>query len=129
MSPILIHTRSFPFGDYRAITLFPFVLYKGEPLTPTEVRHETVHLWQQAALLVLPFYLLYLVFWIIGMARHRNSFRAYRDIPFERSAYDLESHTSASRSSMAFGWMSVNHRQAKNDKNNNADTINAEKRR
>ena len=103
--PLLIHTRHFPFGDYRAITLFPFVFYKGEPLSEQDVRHETIHLWQQLALLIVPFYLLYFLFWLLALTRYRNAYRAYRANPFERSAYQLESRPNLSRRTMSFHWL------------------------
>lgn len=112
MRPLLVHTRRFPPRSYRAITIFPFVFYKGAPLTTSELRHETVHLWQQIALLLLPFYLLYLLFWLIGLLLHSDTFLAYRSIPFERSAYRLESHGSPSRTAMAFDWLKCLSRQS-----------------
>ena len=105
MLPVLIRNRHLPWGGYRAVTLFPFVLYKGEPLTGREVRHETVHLWQQALLLVLPFYVLYLLSWLVGLIRYRDPHRAYRSIPFERSAYSLESRQGLRWSTQAFDWI------------------------
>ena len=105
MKPLLVHNRVIPFGSYRAVTLFPFVFYKGTALNDRERRHETVHLWQQAALLVVPFYVLYLLFWLIGLLRFRSQARAYRSIPFERSAYRLEGHGDLRRSIMAFDWL------------------------
>ena len=105
MKPLLIHTRHFPFGTYRAITLFPVILYKGRPLTGREERHERIHLWQQAVLLVVPFYVLYVLFWLVGLVRYRDTYRAYRSIPFERSAYALESCPALTRRRMAFDWM------------------------
>lgn len=89
--PLLIHTRRFPSPrNYHAITLFPFIFYNGEKLTRREIRHEVVHLYQQTALLLVGFYVLYVLFWIGGLLRYRNGDRAYREIPFERSAYTLE---------------------------------------
>lgn len=105
MKPLLIHTRHFPPGDYRAITLFPCVLYKGPALTAREVRHEAVHLWQQAALLVVPFYVLYLFFWLLGLVRYRSWYRAYRAIPFECSAYRLETSPTLPWHTQAFDWL------------------------
>ena len=52
---LLVNTRRFPPRRFHAITLFPFVFYNGERLNEREVRHETVHLWQQAALLLVGF--------------------------------------------------------------------------
>ena len=105
MKPITIHTRWFPAKGFHAITLFPVVFYRDGRLTPREVRHETVHLWQQALLLVVPFYVLYLLFWLVGLLRYRDANRAYREIPFERSAYLLEQREGLTWKTMAFGWV------------------------
>ena len=105
MRPIIIHTRRFPPRGYQAVTLFPFVFYRNKPFCVTDRRHETVHLWQQAALLVLPFYVLYLVFWLIGLVRYRDHDKAYRNIPFERSAYRLEKLDGLRPRTMAFHWL------------------------
>ncbi len=105
MRPLTIHTRHFPPSRFYAITLFPFVFYNGAPLTERDLRHETIHLWQQAALLVLPFYLLYILFWLAGLVRYRDPFRAYREIPFERSAYRLENKKLQKPAVQAFDWI------------------------
>lgn len=105
MKPILVHTRNFPPRGYHAITIFPFVFYTGKTLTPTEIRHETVHLWQQLALLLIPFYLLYLVFWLYGIVLYRNTSRAYYEIPFERSAYKLENMPDQKSFIQSFDWL------------------------
>ena len=102
---LLIHTHSFPPRHYRAITLFPLVFYKCEKLSEREVRHEKVHLYQQLALLLVLFYLLYLLFWLVALIRYRDGYRAYRAIPFERSAYRLESIKKLSFVTMAFDWL------------------------
>ena len=105
MRPLMIHTRHFPPRRFHAITLFPFIFYNGDPMTERDLRHETVHLWQQAVLLVVPFYLLYLLFWVFNLVRYRDSLRAYREIPFERSAYLLEKQNNPSRCIMSFDWI------------------------
>jgi hypothetical protein len=105
MKPILVHTRHFPPRDYSAITLFPFVFHNERRLSERELRHETIHLWQQLALLVVLFYVLYLLFWIVGLLRYRSHDRAYRSIPFERSAYRLEDRKNLRPLTMAFDWL------------------------
>ena len=102
---LLVNTRRFPPRRFHAITLFPFVFYNGQPLNGREVRHETVHLWQQAALLLVGFYVLYFVFWLIGLLRYSNSDRAYREIPFERSAYILESKSDVNPIRQSYHWI------------------------
>ena len=105
MKPITIHTRWFPAKGFHAITLFPVVFYRDGRLTPREVRHETVHLWQQAMLLVVGFYVLYLTFWAIGLIRYRDAQKAYRMIPFEQSAYQLERREGLTAWEMGWNWM------------------------
>ena len=105
MRPITLHTRKFPARQFHAITIFPIIFYKEEKLSDRELRHEAIHLWQQAALLIVLFYVLYLIFWVIGLLRYRNSYRAYREIPFERSAYSLESLPRQSGWRQAFDWI------------------------
>lgn len=104
MRPLMIHTRHFPPRRFLAITLFPVIFYNEGPLTERDIRHETVHLWQQAVLLVVPFYLLYLTFWIINLIRYRDKQRAYLNIPFERSAYRLETRADVGWTVKAFDW-------------------------
>ena len=86
----MIHTQHFPPQGFHAITLFPVIFYNEGQMSETDIRHETIHLWQQAMLLVIPFYLLYLLFWIVNLTKYRDSHTAYRHIPFERSADSLE---------------------------------------
>lgn len=104
MKPLTIRTRRFPPGNYFAITIFPFIFHKGE-LTDSDLRHERTHLWQQMALLVVPFYLLYFIFWIVNLIRYRDQHQAYRNIPFERSAYALEGEEKAKPLQMSFDWL------------------------
>lgn len=56
-------------------------------------------------MLIVLFYVLYLIFWVIGLLRYRNSYRAYREIPFVRSAYSLESLSRQSGWRQAFDWI------------------------
>lgn len=81
------------------------MFYNVDTLDERTLRHETIHLYQQLFLLVIPFYLLYLLFWLIGLLRYRSHDRAYRAIPFERSAYRLESRTDLRWSTKAFDWL------------------------
>ena len=74
-------------------------------MTEQDIRHETVHLWQQALLLVAPFYLLYALFWLWGILRYHDNQKAYRNIPFERSAYALEKKTEVKPLRQAFDWL------------------------
>ena len=75
------------FISIRAITLYPFIIFKDEPDEVT-VNHERIHIAQQKELFILPFYILYVWFWLVNIVRHRDSTKeAYYNLPFEREAY------------------------------------------
>lgn len=103
--PIVIHCRRFPPRKFHAITIFPFVIHNKGRLTESEIRHETIHIWQQASLLIIPFYLLYLLFWIANLIRYHDSMKAYREIPFERSAYSLEGQSDLTPRQACTDWL------------------------
>lgn len=74
----------------RAIALWPFgvrvinlktVLWRSNYV----INHELIHIKQQAEMLIIPFYLWYLIEWLIRLPI--NGRGAYRSISFEREAY------------------------------------------
>lgn len=76
------------------ITFFPFIILKEERLKTdkTFLHHEYIHLHQQAELFVLLFLLLYAGEFLIRWLQYRNAYEAYRNISFEREAYDNEAN-------------------------------------
>ena len=79
-------------ANVNAIALFPFILLRKDAMRNDEVllNHERIHLRQQAELLILPFYVLYLLNYLINLARYNKHYQAYCNISFEREAYDQE---------------------------------------
>ncbi|MFJ1412309.1 hypothetical protein [Capnocytophaga canimorsus] len=77
---------------YSAITLYPFVFMRDKTDKQNQVliNHERIHLKQQAELLVIFFYLWYFADFLWKYAKYRNWNRAYRDVIFEREAYNNE---------------------------------------
>jgi len=75
------------------IALWPFIVVKDSFLKEDAsfINHERIHLRQQAELLVLPFYIIYLLEYVVRLIQYRNSEQAYRNISFEREAYCNES--------------------------------------
>ena len=78
--------------DIWAISFGPFVWCKGE-LSERVRRHETIHYRQQLELLFVGQWLLYLVFYLIGLITHRSGRQAYRLNPFEVEAYTFDETT------------------------------------
>jgi hypothetical protein len=71
------------------ITLWPFILLAEEP-DPLTVRHEKIHIRQQAELFVLGFYAVYVMEWLWLLWKGKNTEDAYRALRFEREAYAHE---------------------------------------
>lgn len=79
--------------EFIGLTLWPIIILKNEDLKENEVllNHERIHLKQQLELGIIPFYIWYLIEWIIGLLVYRgNTYKAYRNISFEQEAYDRE---------------------------------------
>lgn len=51
------------------------------------INHELIHTTQMRELLYVPFYILYVIEWLVRLLLYRNHFRAYINISFEREAY------------------------------------------
>jgi len=79
---------------YNGLTIYPFVFLKYDYLKADKVlmNHEKIHLSQQLELLIIPFYLFYILEFIIRLFQYRNWHEAYRNISFERECYDNESN-------------------------------------
>lgn len=68
-----------------AISFGPFVWCRGK-LSEETKRHEAIHFFQQLELLFIFQWLLYVLFWIIGVLRGKPGPVAYRRNPFELEA-------------------------------------------
>jgi len=79
---------------FRGLTLFPFVLVKfpEDKENIILVNHEKIHLRQQLELLMLPFFIWYLLEYVVRLVQYQNANLAYRNISFEREAYANESN-------------------------------------
>ena len=76
-----------PMGkNFLAICLFGLV-FSTRPLNPIEYNHERIHAAQQKELLYLPFFLWYVVEWLVLLIKYRDRMKAYYHIRFEEEAY------------------------------------------
>lgn len=84
--------RFFLFNGYRAITLYPFIFVRNDSdkFDKVLINHETIHIKQQKELLILPFYLWYVLEWLIKVFIYKSFNKAYLNICFEREAYKNE---------------------------------------
>lgn len=76
-------------NGYRAITLYPFIFVRNDSdkFDKILINHETIHIQQQKELLVIPFYVWYVLEWLIKVFIYKSFNNAYLNICFEREAY------------------------------------------
>lgn len=97
----IIRNSIIPCKGFSAINLFGVVFVRKEirPQHNISLRnweimlnHELIHTAQMKELLYIPFYLWYLLEWLIRFVMYRNAKKAYRNVSFEREAYDMQNN-------------------------------------
>ena len=98
--------RLITFGWPVAITIMPFGIYvKDEYLNDDQtIRHEMIHARQQLEMLILPFYIWYLIEWLIRLVI--NWKMAYMSVSFEREAYRNDDNSEYLTGRKPFVWLS-----------------------
>jgi len=86
----IIENNIIPFKGFAAINLFGVLFTrKGVKINDTLLNHESIHTAQMKELLYVPFYLLYGLEYVYKLFKHKfNTNKAYRNISFEKEAYD-----------------------------------------
>lgn len=86
----VIRNKIIPFGSFKAINLFGYVFTKSD-LTDWEKRHEEIHTEQMKELWYIPFYILYVLEFLIRLPLNKFKWnKAYKAISFEREAYTFQ---------------------------------------
>lgn len=75
-----------------AMAIYPFILIKRKEYKhdKTLVNHEKIHHKQQIELLIIPFYIIYLLNYLVNLLRFKSHHQAYLHILFEKEAYANE---------------------------------------
>jgi hypothetical protein len=89
---LLIVNKRILRNRFVGVTLWPFIVMKhaGLKSDPIFINHERIHLKQQLEMLVLPFFVWYGIEYLFRLVQYRNRYDAYRNISFEREAYQKE---------------------------------------
>ena len=98
--------RLITFGWPVAITIMPFGIYvRDEYLNDHQtIQHEMIHARQQLEMLILPFYIWYLIEWLIRLVI--NFKMAYMSVSFEREAYQNDDSPVYWQNRKRFAWLS-----------------------
>ena len=75
-----------PLKGFKCINLFG-ILFCRRQLNEIDINHETIHTKQMQELLYIFFYLWYVIEYLVKLIIYRNTKLAYRNISFEREAY------------------------------------------
>ena len=100
----LIVVRSLPAAG---MALFPFILVKNHDLKLNKaiINHEKIHLRQQLELLLIPFYILYLLNYLLNLLYYMQHDKAYLNIVFEREAYVNERNLTYLKRRRFWSWL------------------------
>lgn len=79
---------------FTGIAIFPFVFLKSKHLKKDAVliNHEKIHLKQQLELLIIPFYIVYIIEFMLLLFQYKNKKKAYKNMSFEVEAYTNETN-------------------------------------
>lgn len=85
----IIYNNIIPFKGFLAINLFGVLFVRGteNDINERALNHEMIHTAQMKELWYILFYILYFLEWLYRLTQKGN---AYRNISFEREAYDNE---------------------------------------
>ncbi len=99
--------KHFFYKNYVGLSLWPFIFLKNDALKNDAVlvNHEKIHLKQQQELLILPFYVLYILEWLLRSLFYLDSYKAYQNISFEREAYQNERNLNYPSERRTFGFL------------------------
>ena len=90
--PKIIYNNIIPFKGFIAMNFFGIIFirneYKNYRYLQRTINHELIHTAQMKELFYIGFYILYFLEWIFNLIFHTKT--AYRDISFEKEAYDNE---------------------------------------
>ena len=82
----IIINNILPPKGFKCINLFG-ILFCRRQLNKIDVNHETIHTKQMQELLYIFFYLWYVIEYLVKLIIYRNTKLAYRNISFEKEAY------------------------------------------
>ncbi len=92
---------------YSGLTVFPFIILSNKKDIDNQImlNHEKIHIKQQIELLILPFFVWYFVDFLIQFVKFGNINQAYRNIIFEKEAYQNEHNLNYLKTRKFFGFL------------------------
>lgn len=89
----IIRNKIIPIKGFRAINLFGILFVRGNAeINDVVLNHERIHTAQMREMLYAPFYVWYVIEWLIRLIIDKKT--AYRSIGFEKEAYQNQHNLS-----------------------------------
>lgn len=94
-----------PFKGFKAINLFGILFVRnGSTISDVDLNHESIHTKQMKEMLYIPFYICYVLEWVVRFISCGNSMLAYRRISFEIEAYLNQYDENYLKNRKRFAW-------------------------
>lgn len=98
----VIKNNLIPLKGFLAINLFGILFVRDNAeISERTIRHESIHTRQMQELLYIVFYLIYIIEWFVRLFMIGN---AYRNISFEKEAYENQYNESYLKERKSFAW-------------------------
>ena len=103
---IIIRNNIIPFKGFAAINLFGILFCRKEAkIDGVTINHESIHTAQMLEMLIIPYYIWYIVEYLIRLCIYGSSHKAYRNICFEKEAYNYENNSNYLENRKWYYWM------------------------
>ena len=101
----IVKNKIIPFGSFLAVNLFGVIFTKRD-LSDWQIHHEAIHTQQMKELLYIPYYILYVLEFLIRLPLNKFGWKkAYRAISFEAEAYTYQHWKDYLRIRQRFTWV------------------------
>lgn len=100
----IIINNILPPKGFLCINLFG-ILFCRRQLNSIDINHELIHTAQMKEMLYVFFYIWYVIEWFIKLFIYQDSNSAYRNISFEREAYENQDNLDYLKTRKHYGWI------------------------
>ena len=100
----IIINNILPPKGFKCINLFG-ILFCRKQLNKIDINHETIHTKQMQELLYIFFYLWYIIEYLVKLIIYRNTKLAYRNLSFEREAYNNQYNLNYLNNRKHYSWI------------------------
>lgn len=101
----IIYNDFIPFKGYKAINLFGFLFTRNiYTISDVDINHESIHTEQMKEMLYIPFYIWYMIEWLIRLVSYGDAKLAYKTISFELEASLNQQDENYLKNRKRFAW-------------------------